>query len=172
LGLAPDDAETCRSLGDLYMREERYTDAVRTYTQVLALLPDDAEAYARRAQAWQLQRRTIAALYDYWRARDLGWDDPATSLSYGFVAWEVGRYEEAVESFGSAIDGGADGPDAYAGLALALDMLRDRPAAEQAYQHALDLNPRFADPDYLAQRPLWFPAAVNRAGIILGRLSP
>jgi tetratricopeptide (TPR) repeat protein len=171
LGLSPDDAETYRWLGDLYMREERYAEAVRAYTQVLALLPDDAEAYVRRAQAWQLQRRTIAALYDYWRARDLGWDDPATSLSYGFVAWEVGRYEEAVESFESAIEGGADGPDAYAGLALALDTLRDRSAAEQAYRHALDLNPRFADPDYLAQRPLWFPAAVNRARIILERLS-
>ena len=133
---------------------------------------DSAEAYARRAQAWQLQRHTIAALYDYWRARDLGWDNPTTSLYYGFVAWEVGRYEEAVEYFEDAIAGEVGGPDAYAGLALALDTLRDRPAAEQAYQRALDLDPRFADPDYLAQRPLWFPAAVKRARIILERLSP
>lgn len=96
----PDDARGWSVLGPIYMRMERYDDAVTAYRKVLELLPPTADAETDLAEALMMANNGSAqgeamALLESAAARD---PDHVRSRFYlAGEATRAGNYEEALE---------------------------------------------------------------------------
>jgi tetratricopeptide (TPR) repeat protein len=67
----PKDAEGWRLLGDEYITQEKYDEALAAYTKAIELEPNFARAFSNRAIVYELQGKLNDALVDYSRAIEL-----------------------------------------------------------------------------------------------------
>ena len=88
--------------GDAALSAGRPFDAVEAYSGALALRPDSVVAYFRRGEAYQLQRRTDAAIRDLREASRLAPDATAPLVSLGRLHDAQGRPDIAAEWYGRA----------------------------------------------------------------------
>jgi Tfp pilus assembly protein PilF len=130
----------------------------------------DVDLFEGRGWAHHRQREMRNAVDDYRQAISLGADDTTLLLRMGFALIDTNQKKDALNALLGAVNGGLDTAEAHAGLALALDMNYRIDEADQEYQHALSLDPRFGDRKYLAGQPLWASATIGRAMAIARRL--
>ncbi|MBW8039424.1 MAG: tetratricopeptide repeat protein [Planctomycetes bacterium] len=72
-------------------------------------------------------------------------DNPDALHSLGLVAYQMGRYQEAVELISKAIENNPSMPQFYNNLGIAFKALKRFKEAVDAYQQALCLEPDFVD---------------------------
>jgi tetratricopeptide (TPR) repeat protein len=170
LALNPNDGRAYQIKGDALLAQGQFAEARTVYTQAIDLGDGSAEVYAGRGWAWHRLHYTEAAIRDYEQALTLGADSPTLLYRLGFALFDAGRYEDARDALLGAVNSGLDTAEAHAVLALAFDANLQRQEAEQEYRHALELDPRYSQTQFLAEQPLWSQVAVTRASTILRRL--
>jgi tetratricopeptide (TPR) repeat protein len=171
LALSPNEAQAYEIIGSARLGLEDWTGAIEACTQALEMGYVSAGLYETRGWSWHSQRYIPYAIQDYEAALRLGSSDPIVLYRLGFALLEAGRYEDALEALLGAVNQGIDTPESHAVLAVALDANRRREDADASFRRALDLDPRYADPEYLATQPMWSRASVQRAAAIVDRLS-
>ena len=170
LDLTPGIGMAYRIMGDGKLALEDFKGAQEAYTAAIEQDVRDPSVYAGRGYALQRQGLRTGALADYQQAVDLGVTDPVMLKRYGYALYDAGEYEDSLTVFTQAINGGLDTADGYAGYSIALDANIHRADAEEAYQHALELDDSYSLVSYLEEQPLWSDLAITRAVTILRRL--
>jgi tetratricopeptide (TPR) repeat protein len=171
LEIAPESGAAYALKGDVLLEQDVYAEAVTAYNDALARGYTSAGVYASRGIAQHNLGNVHAAYQDYLRALDLGYDGPALYLRLGFAALDSGDPEQALGAFQSAFSSGDRTAELRAGLAVAYEALARPDEAEQHYQRAVDLFPDYADPVFLAGRPMWSGYSIALAEAILSRLA-
>lgn len=170
ISLNPDDGRAYQIIGDILTADENYDRAKNAYTSAIERGVSAIDVFAARGWARHRTYNNGGAIEDYERALELGAKDNTLLLRLGFALFDAGRYQDAMEALSGAVNGGLDTAEAHAALALALDATLRRDEAEQQYQHALDLDPRFDDRTFLVELPLWSQSAISRAMSIVRRI--
>jgi len=95
----PGNSDYLSLLGEYYTAQERHGDALRVYTQLIALFPESPEVLARAAQADYLSRgRVLSSDARRWAESALAGDpDQRTALgTLGMAAFEAKDYGSAL----------------------------------------------------------------------------
>lgn len=170
ISLNPDDGRAYQIIGDMLLDGEDFGKAEDAYTEAIERGVSSIELFAARGWARHMTRYNGGAIEDYERALELGAKDNTLLFRLGFALFDAGRYQDSLEALSGAVNGGLDTAEAHAALALALDANLQRDEAEQEYQHALNLDPRFDDRTFLKEQPLWSQGAISRAMSIVRRM--
>ncbi len=91
-------------LGDELLAENLPFQASRTYGSAMAIKPDEAIAYIKRAEAEQRQGNFSPAIADLERAAQLSSDVLLVSLRLAELYYEVERFDEAAAQYERALE--------------------------------------------------------------------
>jgi tetratricopeptide (TPR) repeat protein len=86
-----------------HSEEMRYNDAIRDYTEVLRLNPNDIHAYNNRGNIYKDKELYDLALADYDEAMRLNPNHPTTYYNRGLVYYLMEQYERAITDFSDVI---------------------------------------------------------------------
>jgi predicted O-linked N-acetylglucosamine transferase (SPINDLY family) len=143
--LAPQDAETLNSLGQVYQALERPDEALDVYCQAVLLQPDLAELWYNQGKLQQELGRLDDALSSYNQAIRLRPNYAKAYNNLGMVQQGLGRLEEALSSYDQAIRLQSDCAVAHDNLG---SLLRERNRSEDAlacYDRTLTVWPDCAE---------------------------
>ena len=142
-------ADVQLQLGDLFMNEARYRDAIEPYRRAIAASADDP-AIRRKADAGLVVAllRTGDFTGASGAAERLRADDPGPRAMalYGDAAWSAGLFEESERAYDQALALDGAEPRARHGHARALAARGRLQEAYEEAQEALRLSPR--DPEF------------------------
>ena len=142
-------ADVQLQLGDLFMNEARYRDAIEPYRRAIAASADDP-AIRRKAEAGLVVAllRTGDFTGASGAAERLRADDPGPRAMalYGDAAWSAGLFEESERAYDQALALDGAEPRARHGHARALAARGRLQEAYEEAQEALRLSPR--DPEF------------------------
>ncbi|MEL6253971.1 MAG: tetratricopeptide repeat protein [Bacteroidota bacterium] len=133
--------EALRSMGELFSRTGKFTDAIDYLTQALEH-NEDAEIYLLRAvcQFKKSPPNFTGSLVDLRKAQDLGIHTAELFLWRAQGLQELGRKGEAIATYNELIEMDPDNPDYYVDRGFLYDA--DNPdLAMEDYSKALELEP-------------------------------
>jgi tetratricopeptide (TPR) repeat protein len=128
--------------GITYYDTERYDLAIADFNATLALDPDHAPAFNRRAMAYRYKPDPDRALPDFDRAVALEPNNPSYALNRGNVYLDLGQYDRAIADYDRAILINPKFGIAYNQRAVAYRRKGDYARAVADYSASLPLNPR------------------------------
>ena len=100
LQLNPNDAETHKLVGDLYLFLRRQpAQAIQPYTQSLRLSPTNFEAHQRLAKCYEEMNQLEPALREYQEAARLAPKRPEIQYAVGQLAWRLNQLPGAERAF-------------------------------------------------------------------------
>jgi Tfp pilus assembly protein PilF len=140
----PGNAALLNELGNAYAGANRPEDAIATYTQVLALRPDFAEAHFNLGNVLNQQGRLAEAADSYRRAIAQAPGASRVHINLGVTLCQMGAQDEAVASLRRAA---AINPRSFAAqfnLGIALAAAERLAEAIGAFNSALAIDPRAA----------------------------
>jgi predicted O-linked N-acetylglucosamine transferase (SPINDLY family) len=150
-----DDLNRLRQALELH-QQGRYDEAELRYRDVLALMPDNADAL-HFLGILEAQRGRLEAAADLiGRAVLIASDNPFIHYNYGNVLSALNRHEEALASYDRALVLNPDDPTTLNNRGAVLHQLKRPDKALLSYERALALNPHHA------------PSHVNRGNLLLG----
>ena len=144
IALDPRLADAHTNLANLYLRQERFVEALQTAQTVVQFAPGNATAHRFAADALVRLQRPGEALAAYERALALQPGLTDARFNAGLLLLDQGRLEEAAAAFRAVVAATPQDGDARLQLAETLNRLQ-RPA--EAYQELLalvQLNPACA----------------------------
>lgn len=103
----PENSQLLFSLGNMYISANRYTDAIRTFDQIMKLVGVHAELIGPKATAMYYQANqnitpAIQALID--QSLELDPNDPSTLLLVGMDSFVNANYAKAVDAWQTILD--------------------------------------------------------------------
>ncbi|MFZ0923207.1 MAG: tetratricopeptide repeat protein [Candidatus Acidiferrales bacterium] len=101
--LEPKNDAWPRTEGKLLIETKNYPDAIAAYGRVLALKPDDADAYYWRGHALLQQKEYAAAVADLREAQLADPKNRDSNFDLGLALEDEGEYDPAVASFEQAL---------------------------------------------------------------------
>lgn len=113
---------------------ERWDEAVKAYTEALAVAPDYVQALTARADGYANLGQRAEAAADYEKALALGDERAWVAGNLAWIQYERGRFEEAVETNRKALARGPDELWIQFDLGLAQLAAGDLAAAQATYQ--------------------------------------
>jgi tetratricopeptide (TPR) repeat protein len=119
----------------------KFSDELTAYATAIYLNPQFAEAYHNRGLAFQRSGMPREAIYNLKKTIEL---DPAYAsdwITIGDLYASLDLYDQAVESYDSAIEHNANPKGAYAGKTLARHKLLEYEPALEAVNKAIKLDP-------------------------------
>ncbi len=119
--------------------------AVQTYSQVLALVPQDVDALMARGHALATQSRYAEAEADFAKAAKLVPQNVDAWNNYGNVLLELGRDADAIAAYNQALAARPGFAQAWFNKGKALGNLERYTDAAAAYEAALDINPNYEE---------------------------
>jgi|SRR5208337_1506429 len=137
----PDDSESLKTLGDLYIKVGKYQLATEAYERVLEREPENARTWAALGDAQRKLGRYDEAQFAYDRALEISDDDVSTWINRAKALAMQGRYDEAVNSCNFAIERENDNIDAWLYKGFILKKILRHSDALQAYDYVLTINP-------------------------------
>jgi tetratricopeptide (TPR) repeat protein len=138
----PDQLAGLFAQADFLYQKKRYEAAIECWDRVLSLRPNLPEAYYNRGLAYSLKGDQKAAIADYDRALACTDQDPAIVwLAKGLALGDLGRWEEELRSYASAIDANPRLAEAWLAKGSALGRLGRGEEQLKCYDRALWLSP-------------------------------
>ena len=137
---------------------EDYEQAVENLSEVIALEPDNAEAYYQRGLAYGHLENWEQALADFDTAIELAADDPRAYSKRALVYLPLGDSAQAIADCNQALKLDPDHAEAYQTLGMVYIGQGDVEQAIQGFDKAIEL-----DPD-LAEAYIWRGSAYAEAG--------
>lgn len=144
LTITPNWVEVQRELGDLFLKLERWDEAVEVY-EIAIGLRSDTEVYHNLGEALLKLQRWEDAIAAYQKAIEL---NPEFSWSYnnlGDGLRELKRWDEAAQAYQKAIELKPDFVWSYYNLGDTFAKLEQWGEAVKFYQNALELNSDLPD---------------------------
>ena len=135
--------------GDLALSENETFLAIEAYSGALALSPDSMVVYLKRGETYQQHGDLPAALRDLSMAAQL---DPAATRAHdrlGDIAYQLERYDEAVEHYADFVRLDDQNPRVLYKLALVSERTGRVARAVPLLRQAIALDGRFAEAHYL-----------------------
>ncbi len=135
--------------GNLALSTDQTFAAIEAFSGAIALKDDSMVAYLRRGEAYRKRGELDAAVRDLRTATRL---DPAAvrpAELLGDVNYDLGRFAQAVESYGRAAKSDDRDTRLQYKLGLALYRSGDAAGALEPLQRVTGLDPRMADAHYL-----------------------
>lgn len=127
-------------------------EARQLLERVLALVPPDVETYFLQGNLAMNDGDTVGALAAYRIAETLGGESPELLFNMGLAHLFSGDGLQAAASFTQLVEMVPDHARAWDALGCAQRLQRNRPAALEAFNRALALDPSLNDTrDHLAQ---------------------
>ncbi|MBR8827329.1 MAG: tetratricopeptide repeat protein [Gomphosphaeria aponina SAG 52.96 = DSM 107014] len=135
------------SLANLLLQQAKFDGAQAAYLNLIALQPDNADAYRGLAQCKTSLGDHTGAIQSYQKAMELNPQQPVwVFTSLGNLLLLEGKIDEAEAAYKAAIKLHSDNADAYRGLAQCQTYQGNNLAALKNYQKAIELN---------SQQPVW-----------------
>ena len=122
-------------------RLERYSDALRAFSEAVRLRPDYAEAYNNRGVVYRKIRQYLEAIQDYTRAIELNEFYADAYHNRGVAYRRMERWKDAIRDFTDAIRIRPEYADAYNNRGNARLMIGDKNGAVADYRAALRVAP-------------------------------
>ncbi|MDT7044228.1 tetratricopeptide repeat protein [Candidatus Nitronereus thalassa] len=101
--LAPDNPLPFFALGRIHLMRKQFEDAHTAFTQSIYAQPKFVQAYIARGDVSIIQERDTHALEDYEAARNISPNIPALHVKLGLLHERNKRFDQAVDSFRTAI---------------------------------------------------------------------
>lgn len=153
-GKLPDDADTWYNHGIALSKLGRYTEAIASFDNALALDPDDPDTWGNRGDTCGALGKHEEAVRSYDRVLAIDPLDAGIWTSRGLSLAALGRLDEALESFADALALDPEDLDAWIGRAVILHEHEDYTGAVHAYDMALSIDPAIFDLWYKRGRAL------------------
>lgn len=128
-------------IGDRYVEQERYSDAIKEYDQYLQKYPSVPAAYTNKAYCLVKLGQMIHALPCYEAALRLNAKDPNAHFNVGYVLSQLNRHEEALKAFDGCLKL-KESDVGYFNRGNELSYLGRLEEAIAAYETAIKLNPK------------------------------
>jgi tetratricopeptide (TPR) repeat protein len=131
-----------RSEGKRFLARREYAQAIRAYSEAIAINPRDDAAFLGRAIAQGANGNLEAALRDYQQAIRI---NPLLTVAYvgqGAILIQLNRHDEAIEACSRAIALDARNARAYFNRGVAREARHDPVGAAQDFEKAAQLDPR------------------------------
>jgi tetratricopeptide (TPR) repeat protein len=122
-------------------RNAEYRDALGMWTDLLAVRPNSARAYANLGLIHTMADRPAEALVAFQQVLRLGPDDLATRANLGKTLAALGRYDEAVVEYKKALAMAPEDQVLRCSLGNALEAINKTDAALQCYREVLKIEP-------------------------------
>jgi len=152
-------------LGNLFLRQKRFTDAIAAFKKALELKPDDSFAVMNVAGAYQSMGRFDDAeqfVLDYLKT---GFQDSQLLYLLGNMNYRRKNYDKAIGYFGQCLAENPQSASAHNGLAAIYILRDDLGKAEGHLKAALAINPRLQSLRYnmaqLLEKQSLFPEAAD-----------
>ena len=141
LHLEPENAESHAHLGNVFVYQELYDDAIAQYREALRLKPDFFMAHYILAIALHDKGQFCEAEGHYRQALRLQPNNAEAHHSLGITLMELGRLDEALASYQHALRLNPNFDDAYNNLGNVLAQQKQLDQAIQCYRSAIRINP-------------------------------
>ncbi|OUL25669.1 serine/threonine protein kinase [Nostoc sp. RF31YmG] len=122
-----------------------YKEAVKDFSQVIEINPQNALAYNRRGDAFYRLGDYQKAQSDSSKAIELNPQDANAYYDRGFSDYELGKYKEAIADYTKAINLNAKNPYNYYGRGLARTKLKDYKGAMTDFGKAIAFKPKYTE---------------------------
>ncbi len=132
-------------LGDLYAKQNDYSDANQARLQALSLSPDDADTRVALADSDMTQHQYVSALTQYDLAAQARPNDAAIQNQRGVAYKNLRQYPRALAAFKQAAALSPTNAQVQNNIGVIYELLGKRPLAIAAYKKALSLNPQLAE---------------------------
>ncbi|OUL19911.1 serine/threonine protein kinase [Nostoc sp. T09] len=123
----------------------KYKEAVKDFTQVIEINPQNALAYNRRGDAFYRLGDYQKAQSDSSKAIQLNPQDANAYYDRGFSDYELGKYKEAIADYTKAIQLNGKNPYNYYGRGLARAKLKDYKGAMTDFSKAIAFKPKYSE---------------------------
>ncbi|TYQ31975.1 tetratricopeptide repeat protein [Pseudanabaena sp. UWO310] len=134
--------------GNIFFAGQQYDNAIDSYDRVLAIKPDDHEAWYNRGSALSNLGREEEAIASYDKALAIKPDDHEAWHNRGSALGNLGREEEAITSYDEALKLKPDLHEAWYNRGIALMRLGRNEEAIVSYDKSLYLNPNLHEAWY------------------------
>ncbi|TFH40490.1 MAG: tetratricopeptide repeat protein, partial [Lysobacterales bacterium] len=139
---APDYDAAYTKLGDAYLAKGDIEASEAAYRKSIELAPGTPKAHVGLGRLLHFSNRNREAEEALHRALEVGNRTPETCILVGTVLLEAGGLDAALELFEAAVLAAPDESQGHANRGLALHWLGRSDEAQDAYQHALSIDPR------------------------------
>ena len=137
-------AEDYFSLGVDAHQKQEFERAIKYYSTVIELNPDDANAYNNRGAARSNLGDYKGAIEDYDKATELNPDYVGAYNNRGAARSKLGNYKGAIEDYNKAIELNPNHANAYYKRGVAKGNLSNYKGTIEDYDKAIALNPDFS----------------------------
>jgi tetratricopeptide (TPR) repeat protein len=142
---APNAIGAYNELGNAYMRQGRYRDALVEYQTALKLKPDYAEAYYNIGIAYSESEMYKEAIGAYRQVIKIKPDHVNAYYGIGVIYGESRMYKEAIEAYKQALRLKPDHANVYYNLGVNYGRLGMHKEAIEAYKQSIRIKPDLAD---------------------------
>ncbi len=139
------DHETHAQLGNRYLAEKLFTEAIFEYKKFLKDNPNDAVVNYNLGYSYSELGEHKKAINYLQKAAQLNNQDHDTYARLGFSYDQLGRYEEAIENYKKALAVNPDDAVDYYNIGVAYTYLKNYGEAIKYYEMALQRNPDYVD---------------------------
>ena len=145
---AAEDAKYHYLLGVTALNEQNPTEALKEFLLAEKYDDEDPEIQAGLAQAYWQKKAFDLSEKHFLQAIEISDNDPKYYNNLGALYLSMERYDEAITAFRTAADNLLfDRSEiAWTGIGLAYFHKQDYPAAQRAYEKAMELNPSYQVP--------------------------
>ncbi len=128
-----------------FLESGHLEEAIKSFDQVIALVPGAAAPYIVRGDALQVLERYPAAIESYDQAIELDANVPEVHCNRGVALHKLGEFEAAVASYDRAVALDPGQADAWSNRGNSLRKLGSYHVALASYDRAIALNPEAAE---------------------------
>ena len=143
-----EDAAKAAKVSQLFaeaFNEKDSSKAIDLYTQLLALNPDNADAYYNRGNVRYDLGDKSGALSDYDKSISLNPDDAEAYNNRGVVRYDLGDKSGALSDYDKSIELNPDDATAYNNRGVVKHKLGDKSGALSDYDKSISLKPDYAE---------------------------
>jgi tetratricopeptide (TPR) repeat protein len=140
----PTDAAGLVEQGNAHFAQKQPVKAIAAYSEAIRLDPKFAEAYGRRAHAYEVRGENDKAIEDATDALQLDPKCWIACYSRGYAWCHKGEYDKAIEDLTKAIELAPTSSRAYYGRGNAHGGKQDYDRAIKDYTKAIEISPNYA----------------------------
>ncbi|MFO7865516.1 MAG: tetratricopeptide repeat protein [Candidatus Aminicenantes bacterium] len=142
--LDPENADAVYNLGYMYVKEERFQEAVETFNRAIEIRPSFEYAYMNLGFSYSQLNQYGNAIQAFQELVKLNPDNDNAWFNIAVNYMQQKKWSSAVEPLRKVIELRPDYPLAYYNLGIVYLNMGDNPSARQAYLKLKELDPNMA----------------------------
>jgi Tfp pilus assembly protein PilF len=143
ISLKKDFSEAYNALGYIYLKQERWDDAISMFKKALSNIfyPTPEMVYINMGWAYYKKKDYVEAIDRYKKAMELRADIPSPYFYLGLLYKEMNNYKKAIIQFRKALEIAPKFPDPHLQIGKIYMDLRDHDRAKEAFKTVVRLAP-------------------------------